>query len=70
MNIKAENKMCYSVQEMAAVLGIGKNKAYNLINRADFPAVKLDGRYIIPVDALRRWLNEQADRPSPSNFRS
>ncbi len=60
MNIKAENKMCYSVQEMAAVLGIGKNKAYNLINRADFPAVKLDGRYIIPVDALRRWLNEQA----------
>ncbi len=60
MNIKAENKMCYSVQEMAAVLGIGKNKAYNLLNRADFPAVKLDGRHIIPVDALRRWLNEQA----------
>ncbi len=60
MNNTTENKLCYSVQEMAAVLGIGKNKAYDLINREGFPAVKLNGRYVIPVDALKHWLDEQA----------
>lgn len=60
MNIKTENKLCYSVQEMAAVLGIGRNKAYELVNQDGFPAIKLDGRYIIPADALKHWLNERA----------
>lgn len=57
---EVENRLCYTVQEMAHVLGIGKNKAYELVNRQDFPSVRLDGRIIIPVEALNRWLNERA----------
>lgn len=58
--MKIDSKLCYSVQEMASVLGIGRNKAYELVNQKGFPALKLDGRIIIPVDALNRWLNQQA----------
>ena len=60
MKNEVENRLCYTVQEMAQVLGIGKNKAYELVNRQDFPSVRLDGRIIIPVEALNRWLNERA----------
>lgn len=33
MKSEVENKLCYTVQELAHVLGIGKNKAYELVNR-------------------------------------
>ena len=60
MNIQTDRKLCVSVPEMAKMLGIGKNKAYELAGQDGFPAVRLDGRIIIPLDGLNRWLNEQA----------
>ncbi len=61
MNSKSdETKLCYSVREMAKILGIGMNKAYNLANKAGFPAIRLEGRIVIPVQALADWLNQQA----------
>ena len=45
--------------ELAEVLGIGRNAAYQLCNRADFPTVRIGHKLIIPVDGLRRWLEEQ-----------
>lgn len=60
MMVRNEHKLCVSVPEMAKMLGIGKNKAYELAGQDGFPAVRLDGRIIIPLDGLNRWLNEQA----------
>ena len=45
--------------ELAETLGIGKNAAYQLCNRADFPTIRVGHKCLIPVDALRRWLDEQ-----------
>ncbi len=59
-SVTFEGRLCYTVTEMARALGIGRNKAYDLANQQGFPAVRLDGRIIIPADALARWLNEQA----------
>ena len=56
-------KLTVSVEEMAAMLGISLPIAYELAKRDGFPAVRVSGRrIIIPVEALKRWLNEQADR--------
>ena len=51
------NKLAYSVQELAEVLSIGKNAAYELCQRPDFPAIKVgERRIIVPVDGLKLWL--------------
>ena len=52
-------KLTVNVREMAEMLGIGKPKAYELCNRADFPTVRIGTKIIIPVDALKVWLQQQ-----------
>ena len=53
-------KLAYSVPEMAKMLGISRNGAYNLVKSAGFPAIALGRRVLIPVDALQSWLNRKA----------
>lgn len=65
------NKAAINVQEMAAMLGISLPRAYDLTKRAGFPAVRVsERRIIIPVEALNRWLNDQAGGPrsEPASF--
>lgn len=47
--------------ELAEVLGIGRNAAYALCNRADFPTIHVGRKLVIPVDGLRRWLDQQTE---------
>ncbi len=48
---------CLTVPEMAAYMRISEPVAYQLIHRADFPAVKVgDRRYIVPKDRLLQWM--------------
>ena len=51
-------KVCYSVSELGAVLGIGRNGAYALVQQEGFPAIKLGKRIVIPVEALKEWLKQ------------
>lgn len=54
-------KLTLSVDELAQELGISKPLAYDLIKRDGFPSVRVsERRIIIPIDALRRWLEENA----------
>ena len=54
-------KLTLSVDELAQELGISKPLAYELTRRDGFPSVRIsERRIIIPVDALRSWLNANA----------
>ena len=55
-------KLTYSVKEMAEVLGIGVNKAYELKFIEGFPFIKLGTKKIIPKAALEKWLLETGQR--------
>lgn len=55
-------KLTMSVKELAAALSISPSKAYELVRRADFPSIHLGGRWIIPIQALERWLAQQSDQ--------
>lgn len=57
-----ETKLTMSVQEMAYQLGIGRNKAYELVKQRDFPAVRIGGNYRVISDKLPDWLNKQAGK--------
>ncbi len=55
--------LAVGVEEAAKLCGFGAKLIYTLIKEdSSFPAFAIgerDGRYIIPVDELRRWLNER-----------
>lgn len=56
------DKLTYSVNEVAALLGVSRTVAYRLANTPGFPAISVGKRKIIPVVALNRWLDEQAQQ--------
>ncbi len=59
-----EKKAAINVHELAAMLGISVPRAYDLTKRVGFPAIRVsERRIIIPTEALRRWLNDQAGVP-------
>ena len=58
--MKQENKLTYSVTEIAELLGIGRSKAYELVRSGTIPSLRLGRRIVIPKLALSRFLEEGA----------
>ena len=47
-----------SVTDVAAVLGISRTGAYELVRREDFPSLSIGARIIIPKVQFIRWIEE------------
>ena len=47
-----------SVPEVAAVLGISRAGAYELVHSASFPKVKIGKRILVPKDKLIDWIEQ------------
>ena len=45
-----------TVEQTAAVLGLGRTAAYEASRRGEFPTRKLGRRVVVPVPALLEWL--------------
>ena len=54
-----------SVEEASRILGVGRNQAYALARAGKLPVIRNGRRFLVPVRALRRWL-ETAGLSSPS----
>jgi excisionase family DNA binding protein len=50
-------KKTYSVTEVAAMLGIGKNKAYELCNSEQFRIIKVGRSLKVVKQSFDRWLS-------------
>ena len=48
-----------TVTELQKTLDIGRDTAYNLCRRKDFPSIKLGGEYRILTDELSTWISKQ-----------
>ena len=48
-----------SVPEVAAVLGISRAGAYELVRNDGFPALKIGSRIVVPKDKLIAWVDEK-----------
>ena len=59
--LSPEDKLVFNVGELAEVLGVGLPAARNMIHIQGFPALKVGGRYLIPKQALQRWLDARAN---------
>lgn len=49
----------YVTEDLMPLLGIGRSTAYCLVNRRDFPKIRLGRKILIPRDAFERWLEAQ-----------
>ena len=59
----AENRLTLSVDEAAALLGISRALAYELVARRELPSLRLGRRIVVPRRALEQ-LVEQASEPA------
>ena len=55
-----EEKLVYTVEEAGKVLGIGRNKAYELARSGKMPVVPIGRQLRVPHQALMDWLNKEA----------
>ena len=53
-------KLTVTVDELAKIVGVSRPTAYELIHKEGFPTVRIGRRIVIPLDSLKRWLEEQA----------
>jgi excisionase family DNA binding protein len=54
-----------TVQDLADLLHVGRNAAYEQCHRPGFPAVRIGKQLRIPRDALVRWLDTQTAPGTP-----
>lgn len=52
-----ELPLMLNVVQVAAVLGISRAGAYELVHSEDFPTLKIGSRIVVPKDKLREWIN-------------
>lgn len=48
-----------TVEELQKILNIGKDTAYKIVKRKDFPSIKLGREYRVLVNNLSEWINKQ-----------
>ncbi len=64
MNSFNDLPLVLKVEQIAEILQVGRNTAYNLTRQAGFPAVRVgEKRVVIPRDRFLQWLNDNADKP-------
>ena len=54
-----KEKLTYSVEECAELLGVSVKTAYNLTHRQDFPTIKIGRRIRISREGLKTWVQAQ-----------
>ena len=57
--VRLADRLALRPREAAAVLGISERTLRKIL--PGLPHVRLDGAVLIPVDLLRRWLDERAE---------
>lgn len=55
--IEEEIRM-YNSLDLMRILGIGKNKAYKLMNTKGFPSITFNRQLRVEHNALMKWLNQ------------
>jgi excisionase family DNA binding protein len=66
------DRQTFMVEEVATLLGIGRNSAYQAIARGELPALRLGRRLLVPRAALERHLAESGavERDAPGRRRA
>ncbi len=56
----ADAKRTYTLQEVAEMLGIGRNNAYRAAQAGEIPTIRIGRRLLVPKAALEKMLAIEA----------
>ncbi len=59
---KTHSNEILDTDELRNYLGIGRDKAYNLMKSKAFPSIKIGRTFFVTRDNLMKWLNESKGR--------
>jgi len=63
-----EERVTFTVEETAKLLGIGRQLAYDRVKTGEIPVIKIGRRLLVPRRALEKLLEQgQAVTPAHSN---
>ena len=51
-------KIYYSIEEVMEMLGVGKNKVYEMLYEGSMPRKKIGKKYRIPIDSFTQWAKD------------
>lgn len=57
-------KMVFSIQEVADMLGISKSYAYELTRNGTIPVLELGKKRVIPKERFLKWINDKGELDS------
>ena len=60
MNYQIPARLAYNLSEAARAVGVSDPTMGELVHTPGFPAFRAGKRWVIPIAALERWLDEQA----------
>lgn len=55
-------KIVYSIQEAADLLGISKSYAYELVRNGTIPVLELGKKRVIPKEKFNKWINGEREQ--------
>lgn len=55
----ASERVTYTIDDVARLMGIGRAAAYALVKSRGFPCVQVGRRLVVPVAAFSQWLERQ-----------
>ena len=58
LNMDIEKRLCLTVPEVAKLLGISRNYAYELARRGEIPVIRFGKRLLVPKIGLEKKLAE------------
>ena len=56
------DKLTYSIEETAEVLGISRSLAYELIKDGTIPSIELRTKRVVPIQRLINWVNKEDEK--------
>lgn len=62
--------MAISVPAAGKALGIGRSSAYAAVQRGEIPTIRIGGRLVVPLDALRQLLRGSLDQSATTDRRA
>ena len=55
----AQPRLAYKVSELPGLLGLGKNKVYDLVNTGSIRSVKVGRHRLVPLSAIESFLESE-----------
>lgn len=53
------NRLTYTVDEVAGLLGLSRGGAYEQVRDGTIPAIRMGRRWVVPRTRFHAWLNGQ-----------